>query len=306
MNRRSTAAVLIAATVLAVGAVALSAQGNRVGVSIPSSSEVLASCQGGAIYATPSAGSLIVGCGSAATATPTRTPTATGTPTATATDGPSPTPTITPTPDAQWWLAGGVDPADVVGAWRAKGAASYVASLVNLSGGPDLYAPASPPTWTSAKGWQGGQVQRLAVVGGAYPAYGWTFFMKHRNAPTGSQQFMGCKNVWGDRTSGMDINNTGAYMENSTFNPLDVVPVVLTGTMTMAGPRFYVDGVRRGPEATPGTGRACTVPMYILTANWGGAPHGGSFQTEVQGVAIYSDTLTAGQAAAIATAVGGW
>lgn len=299
---------ILTAAIIALSAVAVVAQGNRVSVSIPTGDEVLASCAGGIIYVTPEGAARIVGCSAAATSTatvavtPSPTPTAgpSGTPTVT------PTPSITPTPDALWFLAGGVDPADVVGAWRAKGVASYGASLVNLNGGPALYAPQSQPTWTAAKGWQGGQGRHLAMTGGVFPAYGWTYIMKHRNAPIGSQQFMGCKNVWGDRTTGMDINNTGGYMENSTFNPLDVGGVVLTGTMTLAGPRFYVDGIRRGPEAVPGTGRACTVEAFILTANWGGVPHGGGLQTEVQGVAIYSDTLTAGQAAAIATAVGGW
>jgi hypothetical protein len=302
---RRFAAPVIAA-IIALSAVAAVAQGNRVAVVIPASSEILASCAGGIVYVTPEGAARVVGCSNPATATATVPPTASMTPGPTNTAGPSSTPTITPTPDALWWLAGGVDPADVVGAWRAKGAASYGASIDSLSGGPDLYAPQSQPTWTAAKGWQGGQGRHLAMTGGVFPAYGWTYIMKHRNAPIGSQQFMGCKNVWGDRTTGMDINNTGGFMENSTFNALDVGGVVLTGTMALAGPKFYVDGIRRGPEAVPGTGRACTVEAFILTANWGGVPHGGGLQTEVQGVAIYSDTLTAGQAAAIATAVGGW
>ena len=316
MNRRSTAAVLIAATVLAVGAVALSAQGNRPTIGIPAASEVLASCQGGAIYATPSAGSLIVGCGPATTATPTATttPTITSTPSASATDGPSPTPTVTSTPDAQWWLAGGVDPADVVGAWRAKGAASYSDSLVNLGGGPDLYHPESAPTWTAAKGWQGGQHHHLAVTGGVSVTYGWSFFMKVRNARIGSQQFMGCRRIWNQMGTGMSLNNTGGYQAIESFYGLATNPLVLTGTMALAKQGYFVNGVARNnpePSPTPG-GQGCgAADLFILSMSWGGSPyfgaaHGGNEQTEVQGVAVYSDTLTAGQAAAIATAVGGW
>lgn len=309
---RKLSAVLIAAAILAAGAVALSAQGNRPTYLIPAGEDVLASCQSGTIWSTPSAGSLIVGCGSAATATATRTPTATGTPTATATDGPSPTPTdtteptITPTPDAQWWLAGGVDPADVVGAWRAKGAASFAASLVNLGGGPNLYVPQAQPTWTAAKGWQGGQSNRLQVTGGVSVTYGWSYFMKVRNAAPASQQFMGCRGVWNDYTTGMDLNNTGGFQHIESFNPVATNPLVLTGTMTLAGPTYYVDGAYRA-SMTPHPGGNCGVAdLMILTMSWGRNPHGGNLQTEVQGVAVYSDTLTAGQAAAIATAVSGW
>ncbi len=298
MRARAALAALLVAVLAVAG---LRAQGERVRVSIPSGSEVLADCLAGAIYSTPSAGSLIVGC---AAASPT--PAATLTPSITPTDGPSPTPTVTPTPDAQWWLAGGVDPADVVGAWRAKGAASYAASLISVAGGGPLYAPIGEPTWTANKGWQGSQNNHLAGATPIYPAAGWSFFAKVRNASAASQQFMGCRtNASGRFPYGIDLNNTGGYQENNSFSPGDFGGVVLTGTMHIGGQQYYVDGALRAPTMAPPSG-ACSVPLMILSSNWGGSPHGGQFVTEVQGVAVYSDTLTAGQAAAIATAVAGW
>lgn len=313
---RNRFAILIA-SIIALSAVAVVAQGqgNRVAVSIPASSEILASCAGGIVYVTPEGAARVVGCSNPATATATVPPTASMTPGPTNTAGPSSTPTITPTPDAQWWLAGGVDPADVVGAWRAKGAASWPASLVNLGGGQPLHAPQSQPTWTAAKGWQGGQGRQLQVTGGVSVTYGWSYVLKVRNAAIGSQQFMGCRRIWNDQYTGMDLNNTGGYQSISSFYSGTGNPLVLTGTMTLAGSAYYVDGVRRAntvlPSPTPG-GQGCgAADLMIMSLSWGGAPyhgapHGGNLQTEVQGVAVYSDTLTAGQAAAIATAVGGW
>lgn len=301
MNRRAIAPAILAATVLALGAVALSAQGSRVAVSIPASSEILASCQGGVIYVTPEGAARAVGCSAPTTSTAT----VAVTPSTTPTTGPSATPSITPTPDSQWWLAGGVDPADVVGAWQAKGAASFASSLVSLSGGPALYVPQYAPQWSTSVGWQGGSVQRLQVVGEAFPAYGWTYFIKVRNATIGSQQFMGCRdNHYSRQPFGMDLNNTGAYQENNSFSPGDYGGVVLTGTMQIGGRYYYKNGVQQAPMAV-GSG-SCAYPLMILTSNWGGIAHGGQLQTEVQGVAVYSDTLTAGQAAAIATAVSSW
>lgn len=197
MNRRfaSLALALIIAVAAAVG---LQAQGNRPTVGIPAASEILASCQGGVIYVTPSGADRIIGCASASTATATATASTTPTPGPSGTPTITPTPSITPTPDAQWWLAGGVDPADVVGAWRAKGVANYAASLVNLNGGPALHAPQSQPTWTAAKGWQGGQGRQLQVTGGVSVTYGWSYVIKVRNAAIASQQFMGCRRVWND------------------------------------------------------------------------------------------------------------
>lgn len=313
MNRRLVAPAL-ALTIAVAAAVGLQAQGNRPTVGIPAASEILASCQGGTIYATPSGGGLIIGCLSAPTATPS-TPTISPTPGPSGTPTITPTPSITPTPDALWWLSGGVDPADVVGAWRAKGVASYGASVDSLSGGPDLYAPQTQPTWTAAKGWQGGQGRQLQVTGGVSVTYGWSYVIKVRNAAIASQQFMGCRRIWNNQYTGMDLNNTGGYQSISSFYSGTGNPLVLTGTMTLAGSAYYVDGVRRAntvlPSPTPG-GQGCgAADLMIMSLSWGGAPyygapHGGSLQTEVQGVAVYSDTLTAGQAAAIATAVGGW
>lgn len=314
MNRRAIAPAILAATVLALGAVALSAQGSRVAVSIPASSEILASCQGGVIYVTPEGAARAVGCSAPATST------ATVTPSTTPTAGASATPSITPTPDSQWWLAGGVDPADVVGAWRSQGAASFAASLVNLSGsGPNLISapyPEAGPTWTANRGWQGAPHNRLQVAGGAYPKHGWSYFMKVGNSQIGSQQFMGCRNVWYQDATGMDLNNTGAFQSINAFGNGAFGGIVVTGTMTLAGNRYYTNGILRSPilptpNATPAA--SCAYELYILTSHWGDltgtatpGPHGGGTQTQVYALAVYSDTLTAGQAAAIATAVSSW
>lgn len=316
MRHRRTAA-LIAAIVLTTAAVGLSAQGTRPTVGIPAASEILASCQGGIIYVTPEGAARVVGCSAPATATATIPSTATSTPGPTNTAGPSATPTITPTPDAQWWLAGGVDPADVVGAWRAKGAVSYSASLVNLAGGEPLVAPTpyGMPTWTAADGWRGGQANHLSVRGGVSVTHGWSFVLKVRNSATASQQFMGCRRIWNGVGTGMSLNNTGGYQTIEPFFNGDSNPLVIDGLMILAGSRYYVNGTERGsspyPTPTPG-GEGCgAADLKIMTMSWGGspyfgAPHGGNIQTKYDGVAVYSDTLTAGQAAAIATAVAGW
>lgn len=57
--------------------------------------------------------------------------------------------------DTNWWLAGGIDPADCEAAYRAVGAASYAASKVNLNnpGYKDLVDTGHAPTWT-VQGWQ--------------------------------------------------------------------------------------------------------------------------------------------------------
>lgn len=58
--------------------------------------------------------------------------------------------------DTDWWLAGGINPANVVAAYRAKGAASYAASLVNLAnpGTYNLTEGNGTVTWDTVNGWR--------------------------------------------------------------------------------------------------------------------------------------------------------
>jgi hypothetical protein len=57
--------------------------------------------------------------------------------------------------DTPWYLAGGVDPANCVAAYQAKGAADYATSKVNLAnpGTHDLIDGTSAPAFDTATGW---------------------------------------------------------------------------------------------------------------------------------------------------------
>lgn len=58
------------------------------------------------------------------------------------------------TPQTAWWLAGGIDSANVVAAYQAKGAASYADSKVNLGGNPTYNArEGAAPAWDALVGW---------------------------------------------------------------------------------------------------------------------------------------------------------
>lgn len=309
MHHRSAVALILALG-LVVTDVGLSAQGNRPTVGIPAASEILASCQGGIIYVTPEGASRVVGCSAPATATATIPPTATGTPGPTNTAGPSATPTITPTPDAQWWLAGGVDPADVWGAYRARGAASYSASLVNLNDPVTrTLAVTGDPTWTAARGLQGDQARHLTSIG-ARVSDRWSVVLRVHNAAQASMQFAGANNGHACRAwCGFEVNNTGGFQDWFNFGVGFTAPPVTNAVLTLAGKDVYIDGIHRTSIVTdPPHDNFGTVAYdwKWMTSNWAGSPHGGNMQTEFWGFALYSDTLTAGQSAAIATAVATW
>lgn len=64
-------------------------------------------------------------------------------------------PTGTP-PVGDWWLAGGIDPGDVYGAYAAVGASSYENSKINLAnpGFATLLDGVNYPEWGSGDGWR--------------------------------------------------------------------------------------------------------------------------------------------------------
>ena len=59
--------------------------------------------------------------------------------------------------DTSWWLAGGISAANCVAAYQAKGAASYVASKVNLAnpGTLNFDNEVVAPSWNTTTGWTG-------------------------------------------------------------------------------------------------------------------------------------------------------
>ena len=55
-----------------------------------------------------------------------------------------------------WWLSGGIASANCIAAYTPKGAASYAASVVNLTGNATYNATASgTPVWDATNGWKG-------------------------------------------------------------------------------------------------------------------------------------------------------
>jgi len=57
-------------------------------------------------------------------------------------------------PQTAWWLAGGINPANVVAAYQGKGAASYGDSKVNLAGdSTHNLTEGNAPAWDTLIGW---------------------------------------------------------------------------------------------------------------------------------------------------------
>jgi len=206
-----------------------------------------------------------------------------------------------------WW-----DPNNeglcVWSAYQPKGAASFAASLVDLSGnGNNAGDPggANTPGWDAVNGWtfvsvnaeyltttfvpQNDQSQSML---GQFTNYGFAAAQYlcgcRGGAPTIDRWYIGMRLVAAD-----------IYYGNGGVS--NVTPTIAAGNVGVAGNSGYRNGVAEG-GAIGAYGVAPTQPLYIGSANIGGGPVG-PIDASIQAFVVYDCTLTAPQMLAVATAM---
>jgi len=205
---------------------------------------------------------------------------------------------------ANWWEVSGKT---CVGAWQAKGAASQAASYTNLAN-PGTYnlTEGVAPTWDSTNGWIfNGTTQYLAtgyaigtsaihtliarfsggdittagvsrVVSGSRLAGENRFYVAHYDSSqTGP--------IWGG--GGYLVTGAGGYAN---------------GVMCIAARDGYYNGSYIGTTNNPYAGGDNNLDIWIGGVHTVGT---GPYKGNIQAVAIYSDTLTAGQVATLSAAM---
>lgn len=196
-----------------------------------------------------------------------------------------------------WYLAGGVSASNCVGAWQAKGAASYSASLTNLAN-PGTYdlTEGSAPSWAADTGWTfdgGSQYLKTGVVIGA----GWSTLYQYSNVDS-----WGLIGVWSPARwwfapyYGSGDNVGYGYGGNLTV----ASPGLTAGNLGMNSAKAWRNGAADGDTGTS----TSTSPrdFWIGCANNdGSALFIGSYK--VQALAIYNTGLSDAQMAAVATAM---
>lgn len=191
---------------------------------------------------------------------------------------------------APWWLAGGIDPADCVAAYQAKGAADLAASYVNLTGDATYNIIAgNAPAWTTENGWYGDGTKYLRT--GIIPGYNWTTIVRYKDRPTGKRPaFYGCTPFYLIRESGVIEYYVGGIGLPSA------APSGTAGTYGVRDSKGYKDGVYDGVTIT-GTSNA-TVEMYILAWNNNGTL-AGQLIGYVMALATYNTVLSEAQYLAV-------
>lgn len=206
-----------------------------------------------------------------------------------------------PTP---WYLAGHVNPSNIVAAYKPKSASSLADSYINIAN-PGTYdiSAISAPSWNATVGWVLDGAANSLNTGILHSDSGqsWSAVVRFSNASnagfllgdasTNTSHFAIVPNSSGRRR----YQNSGSLQVNSG--------AVTSGVMTIAGGAGYYNGVSDG-SITSNT----QVTRHILI----GSGNSGNSSTpapmafcacEIQAVAIYNTPISAGQALAIYNAI---
>lgn len=199
-------------------------------------------------------------------------------------------------PPSNWWTISG---ATVVAAYQPKAAASLAASYSNLvSPGTNDAAPGSAPTWNSTDGWIFNGTPYL--VTGIVPSSGsWSMFIRYSGA-SGTTFMAGTDDTFGNNkmyVSPLFAGNRLYANGNNAFGSAGSA----SGVIGVAGTKGYINGSDDG--VTLGSYSNTQTNDIYLGALHGGVGPTGNFSGNIQAVAIYSTTLSSGDASTLTTAM---
>lgn len=204
---------------------------------------------------------------------------------------------------AGWWTYGGAT--GCVAAYQPKGAASLAASYVNLAN-PGTYdaAPGVAPTFDAATGWSFAAAASQYLNSGVPGTSALSMLIRFSNASgalvsfgaaieTGGTKYI----LWRPRNT----TNRQLYLASSS---LIKAGALTSGVFGYAGATVFLNGLSDGsvlpmpslPAGLPG------IAIYIGALNFAGTAAQFS-GINVQAVAIYSDTLSAGEVATVSSAM---
>jgi hypothetical protein len=207
---------------------------------------------------------------------------------------------------SDWWVAGGAP--TPWAAYQPKGAASFAASLIDLTGnGNNAGDPggANTPDWDAVNGWDFDATASEYLTTAFVPGDDNTqsVIVQFTGASVNGGMLAGARHdsdsqvYLGPRKGGSDDReyaNAGAVTAGAR---------VASGNMAVAGNRGYYNGIAEGAAMGAWVGGIALVPLHIGRLNRDDAAPGNYFTGYIQALVIYDSTITAAQVLAVATAM---
>lgn len=190
-------------------------------------------------------------------------------------------------------------------AYQPVGATSLAASYVNKQN-PGTYdaAPGTAPTFAPATGWTfNGTTHYLTT--GITPANNgtWTFLARWSGTSGDNRTLLGYYNAGGGAMLISSMSTTVSTYSGADF-PAGIAsnsPQLTAGVYGFAGKTPYRNGTAESTAIPAGTGSAATILLGALNLN--GSSVIQRFVGDIQAIAIYSATLTAGEVATVSAAM---
>lgn len=205
-----------------------------------------------------------------------------------------------------WWEAGGAT--GCIQALQAKGAASYAASLTDLSGNGNDASEGVAPDWDSTNGWKFNGSDDYLITG-IVPGENYTMIISLDSSSTNTDAICG---KYEETVGEEDLNFRIMYAYNPieerieiTFYHGDGVYLeidTVVGVYALAGRGCYINGSSVGTITSDWYGNGDSQDIYIGAYNSDGSPSS-YIDLYVQAFAIYDNTLSADEVAAVSTAM---
>lgn len=196
-----------------------------------------------------------------------------------------------------WWQVAGKT---CVAAYQPKVVATLAASYINLAN-PGTYdaAPGVAPTWASATGWTfNGSTQYLTT--GIVPASGWSMLIRYANVEIYDNYLAGSSGGANKEFYLMPYAAANAVLYANGQGWRVAHPSLAAGVVGVAGNKAYRNGADESITMGAWDG-ITTYQIYIGGYNNSGTP--ALRPSTVIAVAIYSDTLTAGEVSTVSAAM---
>lgn len=189
--------------------------------------------------------------------------------------------------NAAWWLSGGIAAANCVAAYQAKGAASYAASKVNLTGDAayNLVEVGSATSWDATTGWSSGENKSLSTEIVPLDSYTLIFRMDS-STPKNFRGLIGCAKYHISYLSSWYLTiGSEKYSGNTSTS----------GIFAVCNRKLYLNGTAITTQCNTAT---ITAKLYFMdVAGSSYIPH------TLQAAAIYNLAISEAQLSALTTAM---
>lgn len=202
-----------------------------------------------------------------------------------------------------WWLSGGINPANCVAAYQPKGAVSLAASYINLvNSETHTIIVGSAPTWDYTNGWKFTNTQYLITDIECATDQSWSMIVAFNNyyglncfiSGSNNGNLQNGKFYVGANWTSKRIYGNGGY--------LDADNAITSGILCVAGNKGYYNGALDVTSIDTWTNGGISYPIFINGINQTGSSLYRP-ANYIQALAIYSIVLNSGQVSALTTAM---